>query len=74
MMMMLIAVLDILEDLQRLLVGGGLHLHLLETTFQGTVFLDRVTVFVECRGTDALDGTSGQSGFHDVSCIHRSRC
>ena len=72
--MLLVAVLDVMEYLQRLLVGRRLHLHLLESAFQGSVLLNRVTVFVERCGSDTLDGTTCQRRFHDVGCIHRTRC
>ena len=73
MMVLLIAVLDITENLQRFLIGGGLHLNLLESAFESAVLLDGVTVFIECRSTDALDGASSQGGLHDVSGIHAAR-
>ena len=71
--MLLVAVLDVMEYLQRLLVGRRLHLHLLESAFQCSVLLNRVTVFVERRGSDTLDGTTCQRRFHDVCCVHRTR-
>ena len=73
-MVLLVAVLDVMQYLQRLLVGGRLHLNLLETTLQRTVLLDGVTILVECRSADALYGTARQCRLHDVGCIHRTRC
>ena len=70
--MMLIAVLDVPQNLQCLLVGRRLHLYLLETTLQRTVLLDGVTVFVKCRGSDTLNGASCQCRFHNVGSIHRT--
>ena len=72
--MLLIAVLDVTEYLQRLLVGRRLHLYLLEPALQGTILLNRITVFVEGGGTNTLDGSTCQCWFHDVRCIHRSWC
>ena len=69
-----VAVFDVVQNLQRLLVGGRLHLHLLEATLQCAVFLDRVAVFVECRCTDTLHRSACQCGFHDVGSIHRTGC
>ena len=69
-MVLFVTVLDVPQDLQCLLVGGRLYLYLLESALQGSVLLYRVTVFVECRGTDALDGAACQRGFHDVGGIH----
>ena len=71
---MLIAVLDVMEYLQRLLVGRRFHLDFLESTFQRTVFLYRVAVFIERCGTDTLYRTPCQRGFHDVRSIHAARC
>ena len=71
--MILIAVLDVLQDLQRLLIRGRLHQHLLESALQGTVLLDGVTILVERSGTDTLDRTPCQRRFHDVRSIHRTR-
>ena len=73
-MVILIAILDVLQDLQRLLIRGGFHQHLLESALQGTVFLDRVTILVEGGSTDTLDCSPCQRRLHDVRGIHRTRC
>ncbi len=70
MVMPLIAVLDVVQDGERLLGGGGFHDDLLETSLQGAVLLDGVSVLVERGGTDTLDGASCQGGLHDVGGIH----
>ena len=69
----LVAVLHVAQYLQRLFLSGWLHEHFLEAALQGTVFLNGVAIFVERGGTDALDGTTCQSGLHDVGGIHRAR-
>ena len=68
-----VAVLDVLQNLQRLLGCCRLNDDLLETTLQGSVLLDGVAVFVECGGADALYGATCQSRLHDVGCIHAAR-
>ena len=73
MVMLLIAFLNVVQDLQRLLVGRGFHEHLLETAFQCPVLLNGVTVFIERGGTDALDDTPCQRRLHDIGRIHRTR-
>ena len=72
MVVILIAALDVLQNLQRLVVGGWLYLYLLESALQGTVFLNRVAVLVECGGADALYGTTSQGRFQNVGRIHRT--
>ena len=71
-MVVLIAVLDVMENLQCLVVGGRLHLHLLEASLQGTVLLYGVAVLVERGRSDALNDATCQCGFHDVGGIHRT--
>ena len=72
MMVMLVAVLDVTQYLECLLESGRLYLNLLETTLQGSVLLYRVTVFVECRGSDALYCSTSQCRLHNVGSIHRT--
>ena len=70
----LVAVLDVVQYLQCLLVGGRLHLHLLESALQGTVFLNALAILVERGGANALDGATRQGGLHDVGSVHTARC
>ena len=72
MMVVLVAVLDVVEYLQCLLVGGGFHLYLLETALQCSVLLDGVAVLVERGGTDTLDDAACQCWLHDVGGVHRT--
>ena len=72
--MLLVAILNVTQYLQRLLVVRRLHLHLLESALQGSVFLDRVAVFVERCCTYTLYGAPCQCRFHDVGSIHRTWC
>ena len=72
-MMVLVAVLDVLQDLQRLLRRGRFDDHLLESTLQGTVLLDRLAIFVERRGTDTLHHAPRQGWLEDIGSIHRAR-
>ena len=71
--MIFVAVLDVVQNLQRLLVASRLYKHFLETALQGSILLDGVAVFVERRSTDALHGSACQRGLHDVGGIHRAR-
>ena len=73
-MVLFVALLDVMQDGHGLLHVGGFHDDLLEAALQGTVLLDGVAVFVECGGTDTLDGAACQSRFQDVCGIHASRC
>ena len=74
MVVQLIASFDVMQDLQCLLGVSRFDEDFLEAAFQGTVFLDGVTVLVECRGADTLDGAPCQCGFQDVCGIHGARC
>ena len=73
MVVLFVTILDVLQNLQRLLGRCRLNDDLLETTLQGSILLDGVAVFVECGGTDALYGATCQSRLHDVGCIHAAR-
>ena len=66
----LIVFLDAKEDLIGVLDGRFVDFDGLEAALQSGILLDVPTVFVERRGTDDLDLTAGQSGFHDVRGIH----
>ena len=68
--MIFVATLHILQDLQRLLIGGGFYHHLLETALQGSVLFDGVAVFVQRRGSDTLYGSASQCRLQDVCGIH----
>ena len=72
--MILVATLHILQNLQRLLIGCGFHHHLLETALQCSVLLDGVAVFVQRRGSDTLYGSARQCRLQDVCGIHRTSC
>ena len=74
MVVLLIAVLDVLQNLEGLLTVGGLHHHFLESSLKGTIFLNAVAVLVEGGGTNALDGATGKGRFQDVGGIHRTGC
>ena len=74
MVVLLVAVLDVLQNLKGLLAVGGLYHHFLEPTLKCTVFLNAVAVLVERGGADALDGATGEGGLQDVGGIHRTWC
>ena len=68
--MILVTVAQVVQNLERLFVGRGFYLNFLETALQGSVFLNRIAVFVQRGGTDALYRSSGQCGFQNVGCVH----
>ena len=65
----LILLLDVLQDGEGLLGGGGLHQYLLEAAFEGAVLFDVLAVLVEGGGSDALDFAAGKSRFEHVGGI-----
>ena len=73
-MVLLVARAQVLQYLQRFLLCGGLHHHLLEAALQGSVLLYRFAVFVDCRCSDALNLAARKGGLEHVCCIHRSSC
>ena len=68
--MIFVATLHVLQNLQCLLVGCRFYHHLLETALQGSVLFDGVAVFVQCRGSDTLYGSACQCRFQNVCGIH----
>ena len=46
----------------------------LETTCQCSIFLNVLTVLVQCSCTDTVQFTSGKHRFQHVSCVHRAVC
>ena len=68
--MILVTVAQVVQNLERLFVGRGFYLNFLETALQGSVFLNRIAVFVQRGGTDTLYRSSGQCGFQNVGCVH----
>ena len=67
-----VALLDVVENFERLFLCSWLHHNLLESAFQRTVLFYAVAVFVERCGTDALQLTSGKCWLHHVGCVHLS--
>ena len=74
MVVVLVAVLDVVQYLERLVERRRLDDDLLEAALQGTVFLDGVAIFVQGGGADALYGAAGQRRFHNVGGIHGACC
>ena len=70
--MLLITVLDVMQDLQGLLSRGRIHNHLLETTLQGTILLDVLSILVQRSRTDALNLATCQGWLQHISGIHRA--
>ena len=71
---LLIALTDAHEDLDRLLERGLLDHDRLEAALQGRVALDVFAIFVESRRTDALQFSSRQRRLEDVGSIDGALC
>ena len=69
----LVLVLDVVQDFNRLLGRGGVHHHHLETTGQSTIFLNVLAVLIQRGGADALNFAPGQRRFEHVGGIERAR-
>ena len=74
MVMLLVAILDVMQNLQSLLVCSRLNLHLLESALKCTVFLNALAIFVQRCSSDALYSAACQSWLHYVCSIHRAWC
>ena len=59
-----------LENEDGVIDGGGLDLYRLKATLQSGVLLDVLTVFIQCRGSDALELTATEGGLDDVGGVH----
>ena len=70
--MLLVAALYVVQNLQRFLVGCWFYLYLLETALKRTILLYTLAIFVECCSTNALYCASSQCWFHNVGSIHRA--
>ena len=70
MMIVLIALLNVLQNVECLCFGRGFYHYALETTLKSTILLDRVAILVERCGTDTLYQTASQRWLHDISSIH----
>ena len=73
MVMFLVSVLDIAQDIEGLTLGCWLDKYFLESSFQCSVLLDALSIFVDGRGTDTLYGTPCKGWLHDVGCVHAAR-
>ena len=71
-MVILVTLLDIIEDVNGLLYGGGVNQHLLESAFQCAVLFNMLTVLIECCCADALDLSAGQGRLEHVGGIKRA--
>ena len=70
----LIGTLDIMKYPQCLLRCCRIDDYLLESSFQCTVFLNTLAIFVQCCCADALYYSTSQSRFQDVGCVHGTFC
>jgi hypothetical protein len=67
-----VAILDVLEDLDGLLRGGGVDDDLLKAPVERAVLLDVLPILVERRGADALDFATSKGGLEHVRGIERA--
>ena len=70
--MLLVALADALEDLDRLLDGRLFDQHRLEAALQRGVPLDVLAIFVERRRADGLQLTARQRWLEDVGGVDRA--
>ena len=54
--------------------GGRLHHDLLEATFQGAIFFDVLTVFIQGCGSNALDFATCKGRLEHVGSVQRAAC
>ena len=71
---LLVFVFDVVEDLHRLLDARRLDHDLLEATFQGAIFFDVLTVFIQGGGTNALDLSTRECRLEHVGSVQRTAC
>ena len=64
--------LDVIEDRKCFFGGGRFYHHFLETAFEGTVFLDIDTIFIESSCANTLYFASCKSRFKHVGRVHRA--
>mmetsp|Transcript_21366 Transcript_21366/g.52964 ORF Transcript_21366/g.52964 Transcript_21366/m.52964 type:complete len:383 (-) Transcript_21366:481-1629(-) len=72
-MMGLVTGLEPTENTDRIFRRRLIDCDLLETTFQGLVLFNVLTVFVDGCGTNASELSTGESWLEQVGSIHRSR-
>ena len=53
-------------------LAGFLYQHLLKTSLKRGVFLDKLSILIQCCGADAVQLPSCQSRFEHVARIHRA--
>ena len=68
-MVLLVAIAEPLEDVDRLVFGGGLDHHHLEAAIERAVFLDVLAILVQGRGADALDFAAAEGGLEHVAGV-----
>ena len=72
--MLFVFVLDILQDLDRLIDGSRVHHDLLEPAVERAVFFDVLTVFVQRCSADALEFSARESRLEHIRRIERTGC
>ena len=72
-MVVFVFVLNVVEDVEGLLGGGGFENDFLETAFEGAVLLDVLAVFVQRCRADTLQLAARKGGLEEVGGIHAAR-
>ena len=70
----LVLVFDVVEDLDGLFDARRLDHDLLEATFQGAIFFDVLTVFIQGGGANALYLATRKRGLEHVGSVQRTAC
>ena len=65
---------NIVKNLESLLRRWWIHHDFLESSVQGPVLFDKLTVFIQGRGPNALNLSTGQGGLEHIAGIQRTRC
>ena len=64
--MLFIFILDVVEDGDRFFRSRGINNDLLETPVESTIFLDVLTIFIKCCGTNTLYFATRKGGLEHI--------
>ena len=62
------------QDRDRILNGWLIYQNRLETTLQGCILLNILTILIQCCCADTVQFASGKHRLKHISCIHRTVC
>ena len=69
-----VALLDVVEDLNGFVYGSRLDDDFLKATLQSTVFFDVLAVFIEGGGANGLHFASGECWLEHIGRVKRTAC